>query len=163
MKKQRKIFKKRRRQGKTNYRKRLILLKSIFPRLVVRKTNQYIILQIVESKEAEDKIITLVNSKELLKFDWPENKKGSLKSLTASYLAGYLIGRKAKKIKIQKAILDSGLIPSTSGSRVYAAVKGAKDAGLDINCDESVIPSMDKIQKYDFFNKVREEIEGGNK
>jgi large subunit ribosomal protein L18 len=37
----------RRREGKTNYYKRLKLIRSGKPRLVVRRTNKYIIAQIV--------------------------------------------------------------------------------------------------------------------
>ena len=44
-----KVDKKRRKQGKTNYTKRLILLKGRSPRLVVRKTNKYLIIQILNS------------------------------------------------------------------------------------------------------------------
>ena len=79
MKKQRKLDKKRRRQGKTNYTKRLILLKGNFLRLVVRKSNKYLVLQIIESSHAQDKVLYSVNTKELLKQAWPEAKKGSEK------------------------------------------------------------------------------------
>ena len=156
MKHPRRLHKRRRRESKTNYRKRLILLKSNSPRLVVRKTNKYIILQIAESEHAQDKVLKTITTKELLKFGWPKEKIGSLKSLSASYLAGLLIG---KKVKIKKAILDSGLIPNTKGSRVYAIVKGARDAGLNIPCNEKVFPDNEKIQRYDFFDKVKNEIE----
>jgi ribosomal protein L18 len=47
MKKQTKLNKKRRLENKTNYTKRLILLKGGYLRLVVRKTNKYLILQII--------------------------------------------------------------------------------------------------------------------
>jgi len=160
----RKIDKRRRREGKTNYNKRLILLKGGVPRLVVRKTNNYVILQIVESVSAQDKIINVVSTKDLLKHGWPEEKKGSLKSLAAAYLAGLLIGNKlttgtASKGAVGhvgKVILDSGLIPSTKGSRVYAAVKGLMDSGVEISASEDVLPSEEMINRFDFFEKVRE-------
>lgn len=150
-----KISKRRRREGKTNYHKRLILLKSETPRLVVRKTNKYIIMQVIESNKAQDKVLHTVSTKDLLNLGWPEEKKGSLKSLTASYLGGLLIGKKAL-INNKEVILDSGLIPSTKGSRVYAVVKGVIDSGLNIPHDDKVLPDEEKIQKFDFFNKVRE-------
>lgn len=160
MKKQKKLDKKRRREGKTNYYKRLKLLKSDLPRFVVRKTNKYIILQIIKSENAQDKVIYSLNTKELLEFGWPLKKKGSLKSLTASYLAGFLIGKKALSSKFnEKIILDSGLIPNTNGSRVYAAVKGLSESGLKIPFDKDIMPSNEMIKKYDFFDKVRSEIE----
>ena len=63
--KQTKLVKRRRREGRTNYTKRLILLKGNAPRLVVRKSNKYILLQIVESSHAQDKILISVSTKDL--------------------------------------------------------------------------------------------------
>ncbi len=151
-----KLDKKRRREGKTNYHRRLILLKSMSLRLIVRKTNKYLILQIVESKRSQDKILIAVSTKELLKYGWPKEKTGGLKSLGAAYLAGLLIGKKSSEDRT--AILDIGLIPSTKGSRVYAAVKGFSDAGGNINYNDKVVPVQEKIEKEEFFNKVKEDI-----
>ena len=157
-KKQRKLDKRRRLEGKTNYTKRLLLLKGDHLRLVVRKTNKYLILQIVESDDAKDKVLHTINTRDLLKQGWPEDKSGSLKSLAASYLAGLLLGKKAKEIK-RSIILDSGLIPNTKGSRVYAAVKGISDAGMDIKYDEKVIPSDEMVKgKYEFFEKIQKSM-----
>jgi len=154
-KKIRKLDKKRKRESKTNYTKRLILLKGGFPRLVVRKTNRYIILQIIESLHAQDKVIYSMNTKELLKYGWPESKKGSLKSLTAGYLAGFLLGKKTKGLK-KELILDSGLIPNTANSRIYAVVKGIADSGLKIKFNEKVVPSEERIKNnFEFFEKVK--------
>jgi len=161
MKKQRRVSRSRRIKGKTNYHKRLILLKSESPRLIVRKTNRYIILQVVESNEAQDKVLFSVNSKELLKYGWPNEKSGSLKSLSAAYLSGFLIGKKSKNELNKRIVLDTGLIPSTKGSRVYAVVKGLVDSGIEINFNEKVIPKMDKIEKLEFFNNVKETINNG--
>jgi len=163
VKKQRKLDKRRRRENKTNYTKRLILLKGNFPRLVVRKTNKYIILQIIESSHALDKVTYTVNTKDLLKHGWPEDRKGSLKSIPAGYLGGLLLGKKAKELK-QEVILDSGLIPNTPGSRVYAAVKGIADAGIKIRFNEEVLPPEEKIRGEnskvkDIFEKVKGAVE----
>tara|TARA_Y100000310_G_scaffold150927_1_gene150427 strand:- start:152 stop:640 length:489 start_codon:yes stop_codon:yes gene_type:complete len=160
MKKQRKLDKKRKLQRKTNYNKRLILLKGKTLRLVIRKTNKYILMQIVESIHAQDKVLYSVSTKELLKQGWPEDKKGSLKSLAASYLAGLLLGRKSKELK-EKVILDSGLIPNTKGSRIYAGVKGIADSGIEIDYDEKVIPKQEKIKgDYDFFDQIKSKLGG---
>jgi len=163
MKKQRKLDKRRRQEAKTNYTKRLILLKGNFPRLVVRKTNKYLILQIIESSHALDKVVYSVNTKELLKHGWPKDKEGSLKSIPAGYLGGLLLGKKAKDLK-QEVILDSGLIPNTPGSRVYAVIKGFADSGNKIKFNEKVIPSEEKIKGEntkvkDVFEKVKGEVE----
>jgi len=66
------IRKKRRRESKTNYKLRLGLLKSGLLRIVIRKTNRYILLQVVESNEAQDKALISVSSKDLLKNGWYE-------------------------------------------------------------------------------------------
>jgi large subunit ribosomal protein L18 len=47
------------------------------------------------------------------------------------------------------------LIPSTKGSRVYAAVKGVAEGGLDIPHDQNILPSDEMINKYDFVEKVK--------
>lgn len=140
-----KLDKRRRIENKTNYNKRLKLLKGKDPRLVIRKSNKYITLQIVESKNALDRVIYFSSTKELLKLGWPKEKKGSLKSLTASYLAGFLLGKKASSLK-SRLIVDTGLIPNTNGSRIYAAIKGASDSGLKINYNKEIIPPMEKIE-----------------
>jgi len=156
-----KLDKKRRRERKTNYNKRLKLLKRGYKRLIIRKSNKYIILQIIKSENAKDKILCSVNSKELLKLGWPEDKKGSLKSLIAAYLSGYLLGKRAKDMD-EKIILDIGLIPSTKGSRVYAAIKGASEAGINIDYNEKIMPDEERLKagKIDeeTFNKIKETI-----
>lgn len=153
-----KLNKRRRLESKTNYKKRLALLKGNYLRLVVRKTNKYITLQIVKSENAKDKVLYSVSTKNLLKHKWPEDKAGSLKSLSAAYLAGLLLGKKSKELK-QEIILDSGLIPNTKGSRVYAAVKGVADSGIAVRYDKKAMPNEEKIKnKYEFFEKVKGEV-----
>jgi len=63
-------MKRRRREHRTDYKARRILLESGIPRIVVRRTNKYFILQAVESSEAQDKVVATVTSKELLKNGW---------------------------------------------------------------------------------------------
>ena len=133
---------KRRRKLKTNYKKRLKLLLSGKPRLVVRKTNRYIIAQIVESKEAKDFTKIGITSRILKKFKW----NYSFKNLPACYLTGLIIGKLALKNGIKEAILDIGLHKSTKGNRIYAVLKGALDAGLNIPHSKEVLPSEDRIR-----------------
>ncbi|MFA5019471.1 MAG: 50S ribosomal protein L18 [Candidatus Pacearchaeota archaeon] len=141
-----KTIRKRRKEGKTDYKQRLGLLKSGSMRIVVRKTNSYIIIQYVKSTEAKDKIIIGVSSKELLKNGWPNELKGSLKSIPAAYLTGLLIGKKiTAKEKDSRAIADLGLEKSVSGSRVYAALKGIVDAGVKVNIGKNVFPDEERI------------------
>ena len=158
-----KLDKKRRRENRTNYKKRLDLLKKGYKRLVVRKTNKYIILQIIESKHAQDKILYTVNTKELLRHGWPKENAGSLKSLAAAYIAGKLLGKKVKDIK-GRVILDIGLNPSTKKSRIYAVLKGLSDSGINIPFDESIVPDDEKIfENNKVEKKMLEKISGGLK
>ncbi|MEM2083226.1 MAG: 50S ribosomal protein L18 [Nitrososphaerota archaeon] len=147
---------KRQRKGLTNYYKRIKLVKSNLPRLVVRKTDRYIITQITLSKVGGDYTYLTVNSKELSKYGW----KNGFKNIPAAYLTGFLLGIKSKKIGINKAILDIGLQKPVKGSRVFAVAKGAIDAGLEIPISEEVIPSEERIKgKHieDFKLKLLEE------
>lgn len=131
----------RKREGKTNYKKRIGLVTSKQTRLVIRKTLSKIIAQLIDFKLEGDLIKVGVTSNELIKLGW----KGSVKNLPASYMTGYLIGKRAQKNKINEAILDIGLNTSIPGVRIYAALKGAIDAGLKINASKEIFPSEDRI------------------
>ncbi|MEK6871294.1 MAG: 50S ribosomal protein L18 [Nanoarchaeota archaeon] len=159
MKKQSKLVKRRRREGKTDYRKRLVLLTGQATRLVVRKTNRYIILQLVASKQAQDSVICTMSTQSLLNSGWPIEKSGSLKSLSAAYLTGFALGKKMHAQIKGRVILDSGLIPTSKGSRVYAAVMGAVDGGLSIPFNKEVAPPQEKIERIEFFKKVKDNLE----
>jgi len=139
-----KTVKRRRKEAKTDYKARLSLLKSNKPRLVVRKTNRYIISQIVESDIAQDKTIVKATSKDLLGIGWPKEKSGSLKSLQAAYLTGFLLAKKAKG-KVKEAILDTGLQRTVHGSRIFAVVRGALEAGLSIPHNKDALPSEKRL------------------
>lgn len=160
-----KLDKRRRREGKTNYDKRRRLLEGEKPRIVIRKTNKYIIIQLVESKEARDFVKLTVSSRNLLKHGWAEELKGSLKSVPASYLSGLLFGKMAGKILKGKVIVDTGLIRNTKGSRVYAVLKGIIDSGIKLKTNEKILPEQERITgrhlKQDFsdkFEKIKEGI-----
>lgn len=132
----------RKREGKTNYKKRMNFIASGKLRMVVRKTNKNIITQLVEFGADGDRIIASVHTNELKKYGW----KGAKRNLPASYLAGLLLGLKAKKAKISEAVLDAGMYPSIKGSVVYAALKGAIDAGLNIPHSEEALPPEDRLK-----------------
>lgn len=151
--------KKRRRQNKTDYLKRLKLLKSGAPRIVFRRTNRYIIAQYVVSREAQDKAVFGVNSKILLKNGWPEKAQGSLKSIPASYLTGYYVGKKIQKDKLKTPIIDFGMIKTLHKTKVFGFLKGIIDSGIDINCKEEAFPEEARIRGESLKNKINfEEI-----
>lgn len=132
----------RHRQGLTNYRKRLKQLKSLKPRLVIRKSLNSITAQIISHSMLGDKVVLSAYSKELEGLGWSANKG----NLPASYLVGLLIGKKAIKNNIKDAILDNGLSSSTKGSRIYAALKGAIDSGLNIPHSKDILPDDNRIK-----------------
>ena len=152
-------IKRRRHEAKTDYRTRLILLKSGKPRLVIRKTNRYIIAQIVISDIAQDKIVVGLTSKSLLEKGWPKELSGCLKNLSAAYLTGFLLGKAAQKEKIHSAILDIGMNRNVPKSRLYSALKGAIDSGLKIPHKPESLPSMEMI-KNEKTSKVFDKITG---
>ncbi len=59
---------------------------------------------------------------------------------------GLIAGLKALKEGVGSAILDIGLARPTKGSRVFAALKGARDAGIAIPCDSDVLPELSRIE-----------------
>jgi len=132
----------RRREGKTNYRKRLKLLLSRKPRLVVRITNRRVIAQIIEYHPDGDRVLVGVDSSMLTKYGW----KGDLNNTPAAYLTGLLVGKKALEKGIKEAILDIGLHTPTRGGRVFAVLKGAVDAGLNVPHSEEVLPDESRIR-----------------
>src|SRR3989344_4473905 len=140
-----KTQRRRRKESRTDYRARLGMLKSNKPRLVIRKSNQYIIAQVVETNIAQDKVIVGLTSKVLLSKGWSESGKGSLKSLAASYLTGYILGNLAKT-KVKEVIVDFGLNRNIHKSRLYAVVKGAIDGGLKVLADNEALPSLEQIK-----------------
>ncbi len=151
----------RRLQAKTDYKARLALLKSNKPRLVIRKTNRYIIVQFVESSIAQDKVIVGTSSEILLSKGWPKDKKGSLKSLPACYLAGFVLGKMAKD-KVKTAILDMGMYRNIQKSRIYAALRGVIDSGITIPHNEKSLPSIEEIGRnkntFGIFDKMRKSM-----
>lgn len=160
-----KVFR-RRREGVTDYLKRKNLLKSNIPRVVFRKTNRYLISQYVTSSESHDKVEIGITSKNLEKYGWPKESAGSLKSISASYLTGFLMGREILKKKKQVPIFDMGRISPVHKTKQFAFIKGIADAGVDISFNESVLPESERISgkhmKKDFsseFEKIKSNIE----
>jgi large subunit ribosomal protein L18 len=140
---------KRKMQGKTDYKKRLRLLESGKPRLVVRRSLNYLQAQIISYGETGDRTLASANSRSLKKLGW----EFSCDSTPAAYLVGFAIGKAAVRSNIPEAILDSGLYRSTKGSRIYAVVKGARDAGLDVPVDEGILPDANRISGKHLHNK----------
>mgnify|MGYP001565342329 CR=1 FL=1 len=148
-----KINKRRRREGKTDYAKRVNLLKGGVPRIVFRKTNRYLIAQYMKSKEAKDSVEFGINSKALLEYGWPEKVSGSLKSVPAAYLLGILVGKKITDKK-KLPIIDFGMIRTVHKSRAYAFIKGLIDSGIAIKHKEGIFPEDNRIRGEHLKHKI---------
>lgn len=128
--------------GKTDYKKRLQLVKSRELRLVVRKAIKNLQAQIVEYNEKGDKVILTASTKELVK---KYNLGIPRSNLPSAYLLGLLIGRKSLKRGIKKVILDIGMYRNVKGTKIYGVLKGALDSGLNIPHSKEALPSNDRI------------------
>ena len=87
-------------------------------------------------------MIASADSRTLKGYGW----SGHCGNVSAAYLTGMLCGTNAKKADVKYAIPDIGLYASVRGSRLYAAVKGATDAGIQVPCSEEILPSKDRIE-----------------
>ena len=132
----------RRHEGKTDYYRRMSLLSSGSPRMVVRKTNRQIIVQLVVPGSEGDRTLVAAYSAELAGYGY----EGSTASTPAAYLTGMLFAVKALNARYEEGILDIGLARAKSGARVFAALKGAVDGGLDIPYGESILPDEERLK-----------------
>lgn len=131
----------RRREGRTDYRARLGLLKSNKTRMVVRRTNGNVIVQFADWDGEGDRVLASATARELAKQGW----KHSPKSTPAAYLAGYLAGQRARKAGVENAVLDIGRHAPVRGSKVFAALKGALDAGVEMPHGDDKFPSEERL------------------
>ncbi len=155
----------RRREGKTDFRKRLRHLKSGQPRLVVRRTLTKTIVQVAEYHPEGDRILAQATSQELAKVGWST----STSTLPAAYLTGLLAAKRATAAGVETAILDGGLGKPSTGGKTYGALQGAMDGGLDVAHGEEVLPSGERIRGEhlgddvpDMFDKVKNKIMEGS-
>ncbi|KAH8808101.1 putative 60S ribosomal protein L5 [Xylogone sp. PMI_703] len=156
-------------------------------RLVVRFTNRDIILQIVSSEITGDKVFCAAYSHELKAY----GIEHGLTNWAAAYCTGLLIARRAlKKLGIDedfegveeadgeyklteasegdesrrpfKVFLDVGLARTSTGARVFGAMKGASDGGIFIPHSENRFPGYDIETKELDADTLRKYIFGGH-
>jgi len=127
-------------------------------RLVVRISNNTVTAQIAYATIKSDRILAAAYSSELPRYGANITKKGGQKNYAACYATGLLLARRVlTKIGLDKSyqgvvkadgvyyrvkqgdeekrspfkvFLDVGLTRTTTGSRVFGAMKGAVDGGL---------------------------------
>jgi large subunit ribosomal protein L5e len=182
----------RRREGKTDYyaRKRLITqdknkYNSPRYRLVVRFTNTDVICQIVSATIEGDHVLAAAYGKELKNYGVVHG----FTNYAAAYATGLLVARRAlTALKLDetyvgvvepngemfeveevedgpspfKVLLDVGLSRTTTGSRLFAALKGAVDGGLSIGHDNKRFVGFDSENKEFHPEVLRKYIYGGH-
>ncbi|PIA34510.1 hypothetical protein AQUCO_03700055v1 [Aquilegia coerulea] len=181
----------RRRDGKTDYRARIRLInqdknKYGTPkyRFVVRFTNKDCIAQIVSASIAGDMILASAYAHELPQY----GLEVGLTNYAAAYCTGLLLARRVLKtlemdeeyegnveatgedFSIEptdsrrpfRALLDVGLIRTTTGNRVFGALKGALDGGLDIPHSDKRFAGFKKEEKQLDAEVHRKYVYGGH-
>jgi len=183
---------KRRREGKTDYyaRKRLIIQeknKYNTPkyRLVVRFSNKNVTCQIAYARIEGDVILAAAYSHELPRY----GVKVGLTNYASAYATGLLLARRLlKKLKLDKVYtgikdangteynvedvdgqpgafqcyLDVGLSRTSTGAKVFGAMKGAADGGLHIPHSVKRFPGYDTDKKEYKADVHRKHIFGVN-
>ncbi|KAJ4409253.1 60S ribosomal protein L5 [Didymella pomorum] len=163
-------------------------------RLVVRFTNKDIVCQIVTSEISGDKVFMAAYAHELKAYGITHG----LTNWSAAYATGLLLARRVlKKLELDehftgveeadgeyniteaveidgeerrpfKVFLDVGLTRTSTGARVFGAMKGASDGGLLVPHSENRFPGFDieskeldaeTLRKYIFAGHVAEYME----
>jgi large subunit ribosomal protein L18 len=158
--KPRTVLFRRKRELRTNYKKRLLILVGQKPRVVVRFTNQNIVAQLVSFEPAGDKVLVGVDSrKELKVLGW----NYSAKNVPASYLTGLLFAKKALAKGIKEGVLDTGFKQPFKGGKCFAFLKGVVDGGLAVPHDAEVVAlAPDRLQGKHIEQYVQQ-VQGKNK
>lgn len=150
------IAHRRRREGRTDYRQRLALIKSEKPRFVVRRSVNSLTCQFIQHDSKGDRTLISVSSRNLDNFGWV----GPRGNLPGAYLTGLLCGSLATRKGVKKAVLDIGLHASTKGSRIYSALKGCLDAGIDIPHSADILPPVERMRglHIESYSEKRKEV-----
>ena len=109
----------------------------------MRVSNKYVYGQIMRPAADGDLTLCESSSRSLSKrYGW----KGSTKNLPSAYLTGYILGKLAQNKQIAEARVYSGVSRFVHGSRIAAFLGGAKDAGLQLEFDEKILPDEQRIK-----------------
>ncbi|KAL7932283.1 hypothetical protein V8C35DRAFT_307891 [Trichoderma chlorosporum] len=157
-------------------------------RLVVRFTNKDIVMQIVSSEISGDKVLVAAYAHELKAY----GINHGLTNWSAAYATGLLIARRVlTKLGLDKdfvgveeadgeftlteaaetddgerrpfkAFLDVGLARTSTGARVFGALKGASDGGIFVPHSEKRFPGYDLESKELDSEVLRKYIYGGH-
>jgi large subunit ribosomal protein L18 len=136
------MVRRRRRTAETNYPKRIRELTGGIARLVVRKSNRGVLLQVIKYEDNGDKVVAMANSRDLKAVGWEPRC-----NIPTAYLTGLMLAKKWSG----EATLDIGLYKPVKGSVVFAAAKGAQDGGLKLGANieiDAARLSGGHIEKY---------------
>lgn len=133
----------RRREGRTDYRRRTALLKGRVPRIVVRRSLTNVRVQVIGYTPKGDTVVASADGREL---EGLGLKGTSGKSVPAAYLTGVLAGQRAKQAGVAEAVLDLGRHTPAAGGRIFAALKGVLDAGVKVPHDKAVLPDAERVK-----------------
>jgi len=101
-----------------------------------------VIIQVIEAEAIGDRVVVSAHSRELAKtYGW----LSSGGNVPSAYLTGLLCGFKAMANGVEKAFLDIGLHIPSKGTRVFAALKGVLDAGVEVPHGEGIFPDESRI------------------
>ena len=129
-----KVAFRRRRKNLTNYAKRLALVKGDSPRMVVRKSTTGVLVQFIEYSMSGDRMLSSIRSSALKQYGWSPRCNAP-----TAYLCGMLSAKAAAKKGAKSFNLDIGMHTPSKGSLLFAALKGAMDAGLTTNYTDEMI------------------------
>lgn len=132
----------RRRQGRTDYRTRLALIKSGEARVVVRTTNRNVIIQLITYDEKGDKIVASAEARELVELGY----KAAGNNTPSAYLTGILAAKRAKEAGVGTGVLDIGRAQPHKGGVLFGALKGVVDGGLEVPHGDDVFPTEDRLR-----------------
>lgn len=132
----------RRKEGKTDYRKRKAAILSRMILAAPRITGKNVSVQFISPEIIGDRVVISSHSRELSKYGW----NGSRNSLPAAYLTGLLAGLKGVSKKVDGVVVYLGVARFVNGSRLASIVKGIKDSGVKIAADEDNLPTEDRIR-----------------
>lgn len=132
----------RKREGRTNYKKRLAYLKSGNVRLVIRPTSRNIVVQLVRYAPQGDQVLSTVTAISLKQYGW-RFYGGNMPS---AYLCGFLLAKRGKDKVKGDVIVDLGLSHAAGHTRVSAAIKGAVDGGLQVITDTERLPADERVR-----------------
>ncbi|MHB8586028.1 MAG: 50S ribosomal protein L18 [Thermoplasmatota archaeon] len=132
----------RRREGRTDYRRRLGLLRGEKTRLVVRRSLRNVTVQVVDFDDKGDVVRAKAESRELPTVGW----NGYTENTPAAYLTGLLAARRASEAGVQEAVLDIGRQVPTRGGNLFAALAGALDGGLKVPHSPEVLPDGPRLR-----------------